>query len=264
MATEVPAWPGPWTDEINGIVKGNAALGPENKMVKKLPTEQRATIAARGEELVASLLNPDALATEAKGILIQLNLDLITPAAQNPTVQKLMANPGYRPPSALNGTCYNAALELIVAKALWRAGHTDILPWPVEGTAAKPDFVIDGHHPEPAGHTDTTFYAACPVVADTLKVGGWKTAEDLVTGLVNGVTNKVGTYRGKTVGVVLEAADNPCLYQGDELISGDEAIIDAFQKRIEALDAGIRQRLLFVYVVLPGAAVVTMDAAAWG
>ncbi|MFF8092896.1 hypothetical protein [Streptomyces sp. NPDC016675] len=264
MATAIPAWPGPWTSEINDIVKGNGALGPENGMVKKLSTEQRATITERGKELVASLLDPGVLAPEARRILIALHLDLIdAAAAQKPAIQKLMENPGYRPPSALHGTCYNAALELIVAKALWQTGHTEILPWPVEGTAAKPDFVIDGRHPSPTGHDDKSFYAACTVVADTLKVGGCKTVQDLVTGLVSGVTNKLGTYQGKTVGVVLEAADNPCLYEDGELRTDDEDIIDAFQERIEGLDAGIRQRLLFVYVVLPRAAVVTMDETAW-
>ncbi|MGW8064895.1 hypothetical protein ACVV2G_22150 [Streptomyces ziwulingensis] len=264
MATAVPVWPGPWTDEITALVQGKGALGPDNGMVKKLSTEQRAAIAVRGEELVAGLLDPDARAADTKDILIRLHLDLITPAAQSPAVQRLMENPGYRPPSALHGTCYNAALELIVAKALWRAGHTEILPWPVEGVAAKPDFVIEGHHPTPAGHSDKSFYDACPVVADTLKVGGCKSEEGLVTGLINGVTNKVGSYQGKSVGVVLEAADNPCLYQDGGLITVDERIIEPFQARIEALNVDIRQRLLFVYVVLPGAAVVTMDAAAWG
>ncbi|KOX11456.1 hypothetical protein [Streptomyces sp. NRRL B-3648] len=263
MATALPAWPGPWTDEITGIVQGNAALGPANSLIKKLTPEQRETVTKRGKELVTSLLDPDVRAVKARGILVRLHLELVTPAAQNATVQKLMENPGYRPPSFLNVATYNTVLELVVAKALWDTGHTEFLPWPFDSTALKPDFMLSGHHPDPAGHTDQTFYDACQVVADTVKVGSWKTAPELVTGLVSGVTDKVGTYQGKSVGVVLEAVDNPCLFKDGEPIANDEDIIDTFQERIEALDSAVRRRLRFVHVITPGCAVVTMDADAW-
>ncbi|MFD5563216.1 hypothetical protein [Kitasatospora griseola] len=254
MTTAVPPWPGEWQYEILSIRNGNAALGPTNSLFKGA-LASHPPLAGMADSFVAGLLDPNAPAAAAKTVLIAMNDALVDPVKiANVPAQ----NGGFRRPS------YTAALECIAAKALWQNGHTEVLPWPFDGIALKPDFAVRGRCPAVPGADAVAFYNPCTEVADTLRVGGTKTTADLVNSLYSGITGKLGTYPTKHVSVFLDACDNPCLYNGAVLNLNRASLCASLTAKIaQELNPELKPRLVSVFVLFPDWHLEQLPAHSW-
>lgn len=250
-----PAWPPEaWRTEISALTVGNNTLGQSNSLVKpllKTPDLQQA-FSELADGLVASLLDPGQPAGAAKGLL----RGLCTAFADASRIRSIPAeklNDGSFVPPGVNVATYNGVLEVIDAKALWEAGYKSFVPWPFDDRDLKPDFYPDSRHaPVPAGHDARSFYAACDPVGDFRKVSSAKKVEQLPESLLAGIKEKLDKYKPKNVIVVLDACDNPALWQGATLVTFDsEEMMRQLGGLISGLDKELRDRLAEVYVILP-------------
>ncbi|MFJ1702643.1 hypothetical protein [Kitasatospora sp. NPDC088346] len=262
MTSAVPTWPGEWQHEITSITMGNSVLGPTNSLFKNITADP--AIVGQPANLVASLLDPHAGPHAAKAILVAMNDAVPNLAAVNNLPPGTAANGGFRLPSRFPLPSYTVVLELVAAKTLWLNGHTEFLPWPFDEAKLKPDFAVRGHCPDPAHHTAVTFYDACTEVGDSLKVGGTKTAPDLLAGLYSGVTGKLAAYPKKQVTVFMDACDNPSLYNGAAPNFNGATIAANLQAKIVTdLNPELKSCLAGVFVLFPDWTLHRLDPHAW-
>lgn len=224
----VQAWTTAWENAITAAVTGNGPLGLDNREIdgRLGPggkfADKRAEYIDNCQKFVVSLLSPDQTADDAKTILR--------------AIRKLFAPEGAKYPgqSNLPTAAYNSVLELISAKALWCNGQSWILPGGQLSDGKKPDFLVDSMSPD-------------NVVADHLRVQAPKNLEQLVQGVVNGVTDKLASYPTRHVWVVADLTESPAIGGVDsDMLAGQCATA------ISQLSPQHLNRLGRVIIVVPG------------
>jgi hypothetical protein len=205
-----PPWPPKeWQIAIGELVEGNGMLGPQNNAFERFA--QDPAVAKLALALVASLNSTDS-ASEARRLL-----ESIRAACRNEADNKAVLAmskkgpvPDWTGPSRLATTTYNDLLEPINAKRLWQVGHAKLYPWPFNEKAKKPDYT---RSTRPAGKDADKYYEETTDIGDQIKVGGKTTAGEVATEFASSVRDKVTTYPGKSIWVVVDLCDNAPMHE---------------------------------------------------
>ncbi len=232
-----------WDAEIQGLNQGNAPLGPENRGIRQL-RQNNPGLVTLIDNFVASLLDPDQNANQADAILRQM-LELIP----SPGAAHAPQGPGRRPPSRFPVNLYTTLKEIINAKRAWLGGDQTLHPWPFDASALKPDYLVGEEPADPGEQTAEQFYENTQDVGDHVMVSGRGNIEAVLSNFAANVADKVRTYPGKNVRVIVDVSDN----HTDELHLPDAAstLRSEFRARLGER-SNVSPQLMQVDVVLPG------------
>ncbi|WP_194911223.1 WXG100 family type VII secretion target [Catenulispora rubra] len=217
-------WDKAWHHEVDGMFSGNGILS--------LGTVKDG-VATGGNKAITRMFN-DAKFGDAAKVQLQTDLDALHKSLADPEVSSAAARPllqnlfdhnlkGDTRASKFPVSAMNDALESLNAKLLAEVhgGSSGLHPWPFDGSAKKPDYVLagpDGKVPKPGengfGGTEDTFFNSVTHVGDHLRYNSVKEFADVGKGVRSAVDSKLKAYGDKQVRVVVDLTKAPGLEAG--------------------------------------------------
>ncbi|RNL73848.1 hypothetical protein [Streptomyces sp. I6] len=276
-------WPGGWTADIQELKNGRNpfAKGLRDFLASAPTTDLKKAVEAACDAYLKSLADPKVSAEET--YLASREIAKVA-GATRATERELArsAMPGGPLVSDFSVSGLRYTLEYTDAKRLWEIRHSDLLPWPYEASAKKPDYASRQHttadmvkRTRKAGQEEVkaavrkasekankqlgkhdvaestirtlkeaaTFYDLSTHVGDHVRVTD-RALSQIPQQIAADVRDKGDTYHGKIVRVVVNLRENTSLYDG----SGNPVSISSkdITSPLDALD----EKLSFSYVNL--------------
>ena len=216
-------WAAAWRGAIEALRGPGGPLSAQNGAIALLLNgrfkDQAINFGVKTQEFETSLLDPAADPSAAR-----MKLD---------EIRSLFRKPDAHPnASSFPTAAYTSLLEPISAKRLWQRGETSLHPDTGETSTdpAKPDYAVAGKHREEE-------------VGDHVRVSNGKDAGEVQDQIIHQVTDKLATYSGRRVRVVVDASDKAAIL--------DPKTIDAdIQGKLSKIHPASLSRLTGVYLVL--------------
>ncbi|MDI9884599.1 hypothetical protein QMZ92_09355 [Streptomyces sp. HNM0645] len=276
-------WPGGWTVDIQELKTGRNpfAKALRDFLASAPTTDLKKAVEAACDAYLESLADPKVSAEET---YLTFRKIAKVAGASKASAHELArsAMPGGPIVSDFSVSGLRYTLEYIDAKRLWEIQHSDLLPWPYEASAKKPDYASRQHttkdmvkRTRKAGQEEVkeavrkaseaakkqlgkqdvaektirtakeaaTFYDLSTHVGDHVRVTD-RALSQIPKQIAADVRDKGETYRGKIVRVVVNLRENASLYDN----SGSPVSIDSkdVTSELNALD----DKLVFSYVNL--------------
>lgn len=247
--TPAERWAAVWGPTVAALATGNHVLGPDNGAAAhaKLTAVQRVQLIADFVDSLADFTRP---AAHARALLDEMRA-VLRPANAPQQAPATAIGLG---PSTFPTLVYNDLLEVVNAKALWLSGDMTLTPWPFDADALKPDYRVGAPQADEVLGTAAEFYGGQAQVGDHVRVSGKTTHAAVETAFGDSVRDKLTTYAGKQVQVVVDLVGNRVPARTDE--EWRAALDTALDTALQGLQQADRQRLTrAVAVVAPGTVV---------